>query len=374
MKLPTSASDSKQPGTTLKLHGQNAGLVLATVVPPGADIKSSTAATPKLLPSAMSRSASERVRGKEGISMQKPAPSEKMDVEGPKTDHGSEAGLKSGDVGLKEGKMQTASSAEGIIATKSEATPTSTSSTLIKPSPAVASLLVSPAESFGSQDDDKSAVFVDADFHVLYKEYNLRRSRTMLTTIPPAKGVSKNASAGSAGSSSEQVTKAEKREGSFEESSKAKRFKADVGALQLDKDKEVLPQESEAKSSSPVKTSPPKRGRKPSLSQSKKLHRKKQAAGSKENQSDVTCCLCMRKDSANNLGFLYGPYKPVSEDKPADQQPTVPTEGVADQLPVWVHEDCAVWAPGVCLVRGKLLGLHEAVADGKSLVIQCGAS
>lgn len=228
-------------------------------------------------------------------------------------------------------------------------------------------------------EDGKSGVFVDANFHVLYKEYNLRRSKTFLTDVkPPDKVITEELEA--------RKGMGEKREGSFEEVSEAKRFKTSGDVARLEKEGQVgedgtlaaTTAASAGELKKPRISSPTKRGRKPSLSQSKKLHRQKQAAGLNEKQRSMhsaLCCLCHRKDSASNLGFLYGPYKPIMEEdreKSHGGGSAVGAEvqaggGVADQL-AWVHEDCAVWTPGVCLVKGKLLGLHEAIADSRALV------
>ena len=35
---------------------------------------------------------------------------------------------------------------------------------------------------------------------------------------------------------------------------------------------------------------------------------------------------------------------------------------------LWVHEGCACWAPGVCLVGSELHGLAEAVKNAKDMV------
>lgn len=249
------------------------------------------------------------------------------------------------------------------------------------------------------------AVFVDGDYHVMYKEYNLRRSKTFLTTIKPAKkeeGEGEKERENEA-ASSEQTMRNDKRQRPAEEPSEeqaAKRLKADEGLPIAHPITTTAAEESptkaaeEKRSESPAKTSPAKRSRKPSLSQSKALRKKKQASqvggsrgggGGGAGMESVVCCLCSRRDSSSNLGFLYGPYRPVTydEEKGVAQEVVAAEEGggeggggggggPVDQT-AWVHEECAVWAPGVCLVRGKLLGLHEAVADGKKLVsIVCG--
>lgn len=243
--------------------------------------------------------------------------------------------------------------------------------------------------------DNQPSVLVDADYHVLYKEYNLRKSRTFVTTVKqPEKKRKKEADTPtSVGGAETTKSLPEKRERSEEDSGQngaAKRLKTDLAAIEKEAENET--EKKPEKSESPAnKTSPHKRGRKPSLSQSSKSHGKKQACrgggGANENDKEMLCCLCYKKDGANRLGFLFGPYKPNTDAKDKLKSPSTTTdksgvlkEGESNTVPspsssspssLWVHEDCAVWAPGVCLVRGKLLGLHEAVEDGKILVGTC---
>ena len=40
------------------------------------------------------------------------------------------------------------------------------------------------------------------------------------------------------------------------------------------------------------------------------------------------------------------------------------------KMEVWFHESCVIWAPGVCLVPPRLVGLDEAIADSHQSV--CG--
>ena len=72
------------------------------------------------------------------------------------------------------------------------------------------------------------------------------------------------------------------------------------------------------------------------------------------------CCLCHKKDSELNLGFLFGPYKRTVNN--------LPTSEVDSLDNVWIHEGCAVWTPGICLVGTKLIGLQEAISDAEKLV------
>ena len=114
--------------------------------------------------------------------------------------------------------------------------------------------------------------------------------------------------------------------------------------------------------------------RKRSTSRSKK----KQGASqlSAKVASTTVCSFCHKKDSELNLGFLYGPYKSdVRQDtKPSTDSTVADTNKNSQkseaQSGIWVHEDCMVWAPGVCLVGGQLIGLTEAVVDAEKMV--CG--
>ncbi len=215
----------------------------------------------------------------------------------------------------------------------------------------------------GQDKSDQSSVFVDADFHVLYKEYNLRRSKTFLTTVqPPGKSIK---------TEPEGKELPEKRLRPQEDlgEQEAKKIKISEDITQPEsRETEESKTTAEAKLKSQAKTSPAKtgRGRKTSFSQSKRSYRKKVPNGSgAEDRPSRLCALCARRGSSSNLGFLFGPYKPVvnNDDNEMGQE-----KQEVEDISLWVHEDCAVWAPGVCIVKGKLLGLHEAVTDGKQLV------
>ena len=69
----------------------------------------------------------------------------------------------------------------------------------------------------------------------------------------------------------------------------------------------------------------------------------------------MLCALCKQRGGATSLGFLYGPYR------------IQPDEG-SNSTDIWVHEDCSVWAPGVCLVGRELKGVKEAVTDASNMV------
>ena len=87
------------------------------------------------------------------------------------------------------------------------------------------------------------------------------------------------------------------------------------------------------------------------------------------------CCLCSQGSSQDQLGFLYGPYKSQTDDclsvgSKRTRDDTDNDSGDEKQVApeLWVHEGCACWAPGVCLVGNELHGLAEAVKNAKDLV------
>ena len=100
-------------------------------------------------------------------------------------------------------------------------------------------------------------------------------------------------------------------------------------------------------------------------------HQRPQLHGmSQEHTSDdLLCAFCHQRGGAMNLGFLYGPYMfdPVSITN--NDHIDANKDSTRDhQRELWVHEDCAVWAPGVCLVGDQLIGLQEAIVDGDHMV------
>ena len=86
------------------------------------------------------------------------------------------------------------------------------------------------------------------------------------------------------------------------------------------------------------------------------------------------CCLCSRGSSQDQLGFLYGPYKSQTDDcvSVGSKRTHDDTDSDSDEKQtvseLWVHEGCACWAPGVCLVGSELHGLAEAVKNAKDMV------
>ncbi len=79
------------------------------------------------------------------------------------------------------------------------------------------------------------------------------------------------------------------------------------------------------------------------------------------------CSLCGCGANVSGLGFLYGPYTFRQNPLPhsADSTGTLLRSGSSA---MWVHEDCTAWAPGVCLVGNKLVGLEEAINDARDMV------
>lgn len=45
-----------------------------------------------------------------------------------------------------------------------------------------------------------------------------------------------------------------------------------------------------------------------------------------------------------------------------------PLQQTDEKIEVWFHESCLIWAPGVCLVPPRLVGLDEAVSDSQQVV------
>ena len=87
------------------------------------------------------------------------------------------------------------------------------------------------------------------------------------------------------------------------------------------------------------------------------------------------CCLCSRGGSQDQLGFLYGPYKSqtdncvtVGSKRTHDDTDSDSVDEKPAVSELWVHEGCACWAPGVCLVGSELHGLAEAVKNAKDMV------
>ena len=240
---------------------------------------------------------------------------------------------------------------------------------------------------------------------LLMKEYNLRQNRG--TSSPSGSPEKSKEAATTKANSSPEKSKETKRKRPLEsemppESKKAKLSVAKPPSLsrgnsdvvsEVCRDSTLLSSiTAEDRVALPPDGSPSKHDRsKPSMRRKASLQRKKsqsqkrpqldglQAASSIGKKTDILlCAFCHQRDGAVNLGFLYGPYRstPTSDNvsQVQDAQSNKDTgkrEEEDHHNELWVHEDCAVWAPGVCLVGGQLIGLKEAATDGDKMVCTC---
>ncbi len=116
------------------------------------------------------------------------------------------------------------------------------------------------------------------------------------------------------------------------------------------------------------KPKPEPKSRRKSGSRSKK----KVSASKFTTRSSITtvCCFCHKKDSEFNLGFLFGPYTlKTAATLLLDGAESNGLIGTSNSL--WIHEECAVWTPGVCLVGSQLIGFQEAISDAENMVCIC---
>ena len=60
------------------------------------------------------------------------------------------------------------------------------------------------------------------------------------------------------------------------------------------------------------------------------------------------------------------PVVRMPEELPTKMIPIFPTD---EKIEVWFHETCLIWAPGVCLIPPRLIGLDEAVSDSQQVVL-----
>ena len=81
-------------------------------------------------------------------------------------------------------------------------------------------------------------------------------------------------------------------------------------------------------------------------------------------RSQLFCMLCKEKGGVLGLGFLFGPYRYQPDSECNDGN----SSSGGSSVEVWLHEDCCVWAPGVCLVGRELHGLREALTDANKMV------
>ena len=135
----------------------------------------------------------------------------------------------------------------------------------------------------------------------------------------------------------------------------------------------------ESKHARMKKSSPVKRSRK-----------RRQLAVSEQNSYEtigdiLLCALCRQRANIADLGFLFGPYEQRGVHAASNSQEesinlrsdsadtklvdfSVSSNQQVSSESFWVHEDCVVWAPGVCLVNNQLMGLEEAVSDATKMV------
>ena len=148
-----------------------------------------------------------------------------------------------------------------------------------------------------------------------------------------------------------------------------------VGSEKSDSEKPVSKHATRMKKSSPVKRS------------KKRRHLAVVEQNSHESGGEtVLCVLCRQRANIGDLGFLFGPYEQkgvcaasgnqaetmnLNSSNTVDTKlvdPSVSLNQEASSVSFWVHEDCVVWAPGVCLVNNQLMGLEEAVSDATKMV------
>lgn len=115
-------------------------------------------------------------------------------------------------------------------------------------------------------------------------------------------------------------------------------------------------------------------------------------------QDPWVCAFCGHHSSYMFLGDLFGPYfkeaelsrvESIAQEEKSDVSKDSSLSGTKsssektnkrksalvarrDDFPapeeVWVHEACAMWSPGVCLIGSKMYGLDEAVKDARETV------
>ena len=163
----------------------------------------------------------------------------------------------------------------------------------------------------------------------------------------------------------------------------------------IDREEPNTPEESEKREEEKISDEKPTSkhaARRKKSSPAKRSRKRQQSAVSEQNKDEnvgetLLCALCRHKANIANLGFLFGPYeqkgvsassieKGESVDSSSAGNNVVNTKLVdsvsanqeASTMSFWVHEDCVVWAPGVCLVNNQLMGLEEAVKEAKTMV------
>lgn len=85
------------------------------------------------------------------------------------------------------------------------------------------------------------------------------------------------------------------------------------------------------------------------------------------------CVYCKYGPHKQNLGDLFGPYVVTTNNEeykfhlmsPTRSKENVDFNGmkkISDtDYEVWIHEDCAVWSPGVFIISAHLVGLEDSV-------------
>ena len=81
----------------------------------------------------------------------------------------------------------------------------------------------------------------------------------------------------------------------------------------------------------------------------------------------ISCSLCSKPGNFAVLGPLFGPYKVmIGKDSPVKHD--VNNAKPEQVLHVWLHRDCAIWTPGVCLVGSTLTGLGASLTTAAKAV------
>ena len=91
------------------------------------------------------------------------------------------------------------------------------------------------------------------------------------------------------------------------------------------------------------------------------------------------CSLCNRPANFGYLDALYGPYKlkiTIEEqdnlETPRKKQRLSQESSHDDHLEVWLHRDCAMWTPSICLLDHRLTGVGSALEEaGISVSVFC---
>jgi len=79
------------------------------------------------------------------------------------------------------------------------------------------------------------------------------------------------------------------------------------------------------------------------------------------------CTLCGKPSNIGNLDALFGPYqvkltdKQENKDKNVSQKKKKKTSSSSCNMTVWLHRDCAIWTPNICLTGQTLHGLCETL-------------